>query len=305
VTTAIVLSGGGIRGPLEVGALQSLLEHGVKPDFLVGTSAGAINAAYMAAMGPDLASIPSLQAAWRKGTKASVYPGNASTIAWRFLTGKDGAFASDSMRTLITANLPPGVATFGQLKCPCYITAVDLQSGRLYLFGEDPEAPLVDAIMASCSIPVLQAPVAYQGLQLVDGGVVAATPAGVALDKGATKIYAVNVGRGEEVEAPVHGIINILYRTLDTFVAQSLFEDLERAEADPSIELHHIHISAFSGLPFDDFSHIDEMFGVGKVTTDEYLAHPEPRTVALAHEVFGARPHSVPGAREYVLPRRR
>jgi NTE family protein len=305
VKTAIVLSGGGIRGPLEVGALQSLLEHGVKPDFLVGTSAGAINAAFMAAMGPDLASIPSLQAAWRKGTKAAVYPGNASTIAWRLISGKDGAFASDGMRALIQANLPPGVTTFGQLKCPCYITAVDLQSGRLYLFGEDPAAPLIDAIMASSSIPVLQAPVGYHGLQLVDGGVVAATPAGVAMDMGATKIYAVNVGRGEEVETPVHGVVNILYRTLDTFVAQSLFDDLERAEADPSIELHHIHITAFSGVPFDDFSHIDEMFGVGKVTTDEYLAHPEPRTVALAHEVFGARPLTVPGAREYISPRRR
>jgi NTE family protein len=305
MTTAFVLSGGGIRGPLEVGALQSLLEHGIKPDFLVGTSAGAINSGFMAAKGPDLSAIPSLQAAWRKATKEIVYPSNVLTIAWRLLSGKDSAFPSDGMRKLIQDNLPPGVTTFGQLKCPCYLTAVDLRSSRLYLFGEDPSAPLVDAIMASSSIPVYQPPVSYQGLQLADGGVVACTPASVAMDKGATLIYAVNVGRGEEVETPVHGMLNILFRTLDTFIAQSLFDDLQRADADPGIELHHIHITAFNDLPFNDFSHTDEMFGVGKVTTDEYLAHPEPRTVALWREVSNARLHTVPGAREYILPRRR
>ncbi len=52
MTTAFVLSGGGIRGPLQVGALRSLLEHGINPDFFVGTSAGSINSAFMAARGP-------------------------------------------------------------------------------------------------------------------------------------------------------------------------------------------------------------------------------------------------------------
>lgn len=45
---AFVLSGGANRGPLEVGALQVLLERGIVPDMLVGTSAGAINAALLA-----------------------------------------------------------------------------------------------------------------------------------------------------------------------------------------------------------------------------------------------------------------
>ncbi|WP_448590648.1 patatin-like phospholipase family protein, partial [Thermoflexus hugenholtzii] len=45
---AWVLSGGGNRGPLQVGAMRALLERGLEPDFLVGTSAGAINAAAFA-----------------------------------------------------------------------------------------------------------------------------------------------------------------------------------------------------------------------------------------------------------------
>ena len=302
MTTAIVLSGGGIRGPLQVGALQSLLEHGIKPDMLVGTSAGAINSGFLAARGPDLSSIPALATGWRKGTQPVVYPGNAFTIAWRFITGADGAFGSEGMRKLITDNLPPGVTTFGQLKCPCYLTSVDLRSSRLYLFGEDPSAPLVDAIMASSSIPVYQPPVEYHGLQLVDGGVVAVTPVSVAIDKGADVIYAVNLGHGEETLPPVHGMFNIFMRTIDTFIVQSVFNDLKRAEADTNVELHFIHITAFNELPFNDFNHIDEMFVAGKAAADEYLSHPQPRLVAptRAAATRAAAPQTVGGAREYI-----
>jgi NTE family protein len=300
MTTAFVLSGGGIRGPLQVGALRSLLEHGINPDFFVGTSAGSINSAFMAARGPDLAAIPELEAAWRKGTKDVVYPGNAFTIAWRALTGEDSAFPSEGMRKLIADNLPAGITTFGQLKRPIYLTAADLESRRLYLFGEDPAAPLVDAIMASSSIPVYQDPVDYEGLQLVDGGVVACVPCSVAMDKGANIIYAINVAHGTEALPEVHGILRILMRTIDTFIGQSLFNDLKRAAADPAIELHHIHITDFSHLPFNDFDHIDEMFVAGKAATDRYLAAPAPSLIEPP--VREAAPRLIPGVREFVPP---
>ena len=304
MTTAFALSGGGIRGPLQVGALRSLLEHGIQPDFFVGTSAGSINSAFMAARGPDLSAIPELESAWRKGTKDVVYPGNVFTIALRFVNGADGAFPSEGMRKLIRDNLPAGVTTFGQLKCPAYMTAADLQSRKLYLFGEDPTAPLVEAIMASSSIPVYQDPVEYGGRQLVDGGVVAVVPCSVAMDKGADTIYAINVGHGEEEQPPVHGIFRILMRTIDTFISQSLFYDLRRAEADPNVQLHHIQITDFSHLPFDDFEHIDEMYVAGKAATDRYLEHPVPFDVR-PQAAPAPGPSAVPGAREYVPGYRR
>jgi NTE family protein len=300
MTTAFVLSGGGIRGPLQVGALRSLLEHGIKPDFFVGTSAGSINSAFMAARGPTLDAIPELEAAWRKGTRDVVYPGNALSIAWRAVTGEDSAFPSEGMRKLIEDNLPAGITTFGQLKCPAYLTAADLISRRLFLFGEDPSAPLVDAIMASSSIPVYQDPVDYHDLQLVDGGVVACVPCSVAMEKGADVIYAVNVVHGGEPLPRVSGMLKILMRTIDTFIEQSLFADLKRAEADPGVALHHIHITDFSHLPFNDFDHIDDMFEAGKAATDRYLESPAPLDVSPAADV--APPMTVPGAREYALP---
>jgi NTE family protein len=299
MTTAFVLSGGGIRGPLQVGALRSLLEHGIKPDFFVGTSAGSINSAFMAARGPSLDAIPELESAWRKGTKDVVYPGNAFTIAWRAITGEDSAFPSEGMRKLIADNLPAGVTTFGQLKLPTYLTAADLISRRLYLFGEDPAAPLIDGVMASSSIPVYQDPVNYHDLELVDGGVVACVPCSVAMDKGADVIYAINVAHGTEALPRVSGILNILMRTIDTFIGQSLFNDLKRAEEDPRVELHHIHITDFSHLPFNDFNHIDEMFVAGKAATDRYLEAPAPLDVQMA-DIQPAQ--VVPGVREFIPP---
>lgn len=301
MATAFVLSGGGNRGPLEVGALQSLLEHGIRPDFMVGTSAGALNASLLAAYGPEPASIPRLAAAWRTATAATVYPGNALTAAWRVLRGADSLFPSDGVRRLIAENMPPGVATFGQLRCPCYVTAADLRSGRLYLFGEDPAGPLAEGVLASCSMPIVHPPVLYHDLELVDGGVIASAPAGVAMDEGATVIYAVNVGRGEEPLPLVRGVFSILTRTLDTLMVQSLFADLRRAAGDPASALHHIHITAFAGLAFNDFVRVDEMIAAGKAATDRYLAAPQPREVT-PQAAPAAPGRVVPGAREYVPP---
>jgi NTE family protein len=304
MSTAIVMSGGGIRGPLQVGALQSLLEHGIKPDMLAGTSAGSLNAGFMAAMGAELSTIPHLQDAWRSATKDKVYPGRLLSVLARVLDGAEGFFPGDGMRKLIEQKLPEGITTFGQCKLPCYLTAVDLRSARLFLFGEDPSAKLVDGMMASSLIPVLQPPLYYHDLQLVDGGLLAEVPCSVVMDKGATVIYAINVGRGEEIKPPAKGIFEIFMRTLDTMVAESIFVDLKRAENDPKVDLHHIHISELADLPFDDFNHIDEMFEVGKRVADAYLDNPQPRAIAPPAERAAVPLQTVPGARQYIPPHR-
>ena len=89
---AVVLSGGGIRGPLQVGALESLLKHGIEPDMFVGTSAGALNSGFMASHGPTLDSIPVLKDAWHSAPRDVVDPGNIFTIAGRLVSGDDGLF---------------------------------------------------------------------------------------------------------------------------------------------------------------------------------------------------------------------
>jgi predicted acylesterase/phospholipase RssA len=81
--TAYVLAGGGSLGAVQVGMLKALAAHGLKPDFIVGASAGAINGAYAAAR-PDVEGISELERLWttmRIPVKAAtVYALKAATI---------------------------------------------------------------------------------------------------------------------------------------------------------------------------------------------------------------------------------
>ena len=275
---AIALTGGGNRGPLQVGALQALFAHGIWPDFVVGTSAGALNAVYLAADGTPAAT-DRLADVWRNVKFRTAFSGNYLQVVWRFLRGDDSFYSSDNMRQIIASHLDPLARTYADLKLPCYITTSDLHSNRLWLFPDenDRSAPLVDTVLASATLPALHPPVVYGGTQLVDGGVVDNVPAGIAMAKGATEIYLINVGYGGEPQGPVKGIIRILSRTLTTFLAQSLFQDLEMASANPDVKLHHIHITEMGDIPFSDFSQVDAMIEAGRNAAERYLRNPQPR----------------------------
>lgn len=273
---AFVLSGAGARGPLEIGALAALLEAGVQPDFLVGTSAGAVNGCFVAGHGYTFATLNRLVKVWGSIDGQDVYPGNLISAGWRVTRGRDSLYHSDGLRKLITENLPPGVTTFGELKMPLYTTSVDLRSGRLFVFGEDGSAPIVDAVLASASIPIVHPPVEFHGLQLVDGGVVANVAASFAMDKGATEIYAINAGYGGAPLDAVHGVVDIAQRTLQTMLNQSLLRDLDRAARDPAVTLHHIHLTAFGDVGFTDFGRAAEMARAGHQAAKAYLDAPQP-----------------------------
>ena len=65
MTTAFVLSGGGSLGAVQVGMLGALSERGVEPDLLAGTSAGAINAAFVGGHGMGEEALEKLAGLWR------------------------------------------------------------------------------------------------------------------------------------------------------------------------------------------------------------------------------------------------
>ncbi|HSP97257.1 MAG TPA: patatin-like phospholipase family protein, partial [Candidatus Dormibacteraeota bacterium] len=74
MTTAFVLSGGGSLGAVQVGMLAALHERGFRPDFLVGTSVGSLNAAYLAAHGFEMATVDRLANVWRRLRRSDVFP---------------------------------------------------------------------------------------------------------------------------------------------------------------------------------------------------------------------------------------
>lgn len=300
---AFVLSGGGNRGALQVGALRGLREAGIAPDFFVGSSVGALNALYLASRQFNEESVQGLQRSWMGARKRDIFPGSPLVSAYRFLTGRDSLHNGDAMRAFIARQMPESVTRFGELAIPVYLTAADLRTKRLYLFGEDADTPFLDAVVASCSIPVLHPPVDYASLQLVDGGVLENVPADIAMDKGASVIYVLNVGYGGQRLSPVSGVTGIFGRVVGMMLAQSLFMDLERAQDSAEIDLHHVHLGAFDDVAFTDFSRTAHMIEAGLQAVRSYLRSPSPLRYARRSLPEYAAAGRVPGAREWPLAR--
>src|SRR5512139_1747709 len=83
---AFVLGGGGARGAMQVGALRTLIEAGFKPDLLVGTSIGAVNAAGLALWGVDLAGIEALERVYAQIASTNLLDSHLGSLALRALS---------------------------------------------------------------------------------------------------------------------------------------------------------------------------------------------------------------------------
>lgn len=299
---AFVLSGAGNRGPLQVGALRGLLEAGIEPDFIVGTSAGAINAAFVGARGLNQAALDEMATLWRGVTPRTVYPGGVVQKLWRVLRRANSLYRSDGLARLIGESLGESVRTFRDFQIPVYVTAVDLLSARLFVFGEDTSIEAAKPLLASASVPVIHPPVKLHGLQLVDGGVLANVAASFAMDKGATEIYALNAGAAGGSEDVAKSLWDVAGTTLSTMLAQAVLRDLDRARIDERVDLHHIHLTAFRDLSFRDFTRSAEMITAGYDTAKAYLAAPAPLIGMPEERPTYGMGEVIPGAREYYPP---
>lgn len=268
---AFVLSGGGNRGPLEVGALQVLLKHGIVPDMLVGTSAGAVNAAFLA-VEPAPKTARGLGPLWMKAGERGVFRGNRLTMLWRLLTDKDSLYRNESFRSLMEESLPPEAERFADVKdVRLYIVASTLDSGEPRIFGHDPQERLLDAIMASTALPPFFPPWRCEDELLVDGGVAADLPIRVAVDKGATEIYALQLVDAPREGQQIRGLFSIAEQTINAVISRQHQIELEVSESRSGVKVHHVPLVGFYGLPFWDLSHTEEMIQEGRQQMEEYL----------------------------------
>lgn len=295
--TAFVLSGGANRGALEIGALQSLVAHGIHADLVVGTSAGALNGVYYAA-DPTAQGMQNLAQIWINTKREDIFPGNALTMALRVLFGQDSLVDGGAFLNYLHHRLPPGITTFGQLLVPFYAVTADLITATTLIFGDEPDTPLLEPVLASASFPIVLPPVLYDGAQLTDGGVTAVVPIEVALQRGATELYVVDLEPVVAVDAPVRGVLPIALQTLNTSLREQLYDDLRDAMT-AGATVHHVNITAFADLELFDFTQMAEMIEAGRAAMDAYLDAPRPNTLwALGPRAQAQAPRRLPrGAR--------
>src|SRR5262245_17522983 len=99
---AFVLSGGASLGSIQVGMLKALYERRVVPDVIVGTSAGALNGAFIASRPQTVATADALAEVWRGLRRNQVFPVNPLTGLLGFLGSRDHLVPASGLKRLIT-----------------------------------------------------------------------------------------------------------------------------------------------------------------------------------------------------------
>ncbi|CAN5896452.1 patatin-like phospholipase family protein [soil metagenome] len=186
---AFVLGGGGLLGASEVGMLRALLEAGVTPDLICGTSVGAINGAVVAAT-PGLDAVERLTGLWEQLARSDVFGGSLLRRTATLVRTRTHLHPPEPLRDLVTEHL--GDARIEDLAVPFQCVAASIERATEHWFTD---GPLVEAVLASSAVPGLLAPVRIGDEHFLDGGLVASIPVDRAVALGARTIYVLHVGR--------------------------------------------------------------------------------------------------------------
>ncbi|HEX2264212.1 MAG TPA: patatin-like phospholipase family protein [Pseudonocardiaceae bacterium] len=194
--TAIVLGGGGLLGAVQVGMLRALVEIGVRPDLVVGTSIGALNGAVFAALPPEGVA-DRLDALWRSPDAQAVFA--AGTVQRLHELARSGVAAHSSapLRRAVTTVL--GDRRIEDLPVRFACCAARIEDAAEHWFDD---GPIVDAVMASAAVPGLLPPAVVDGQHYLDGGLVNSIPLGRAVELGADRIFVLHVGRVDQPLRP-------------------------------------------------------------------------------------------------------
>lgn len=189
----LVLSGGGAKAAAHLGVVRALKASGLVPTRYVGTSMGAVIATGLAAgLSPDDVTARLLQVRQR-----DIFSIDRTALlkgVWA-----RSILKPEALRKTLERLLP--VTTFAELKAPLSITATDLDSGEELVFGAGgSDVPLLDALCASCALPLFFPPFLLNGRRCADGGLREVVPLEVAARFPADLVVAVDVGSGFDME---------------------------------------------------------------------------------------------------------
>jgi NTE family protein len=185
--------------------LEALYERGVVPDLIVGTSAGALNGAFIASRPQTVGTARELGEIWRGLRRGDVFPVNPFTGLLGFAGARSNLVPDSGLRRLIRRHMP--VDHLEDTLVPLHVIATDVMRGADVRLSE---GPLLDAVMASAAIPGVLPPVEWDGRMLIDGGVANNTPLSHALELGAKTIYVLPTGAPCELEEPPRGVLPMI-----------------------------------------------------------------------------------------------
>ena len=169
--------------------LRALLEHGIVPDVVLGTSIGAINGALVAA-DPAPRAVERLQELWLRIEGSDAFGGGILGRLGTLMRTRTHLHENDGVRRMLDDALGAERIEDLPVRFECVAASIESASERWFT-----EGPLVEAILASSAVPGLFPPVEIDGEHFVDGGIVNSIPVSRAVALGAKTIYVMHVGR--------------------------------------------------------------------------------------------------------------
>lgn len=281
-TTAFVLSGGGSLGSVQVGMLQALAARKVEPDLLVGASAGAVNAAFVAGHGFTAEALVALEGIWTGLARRHVFPFAPARHLLALAGARPSLCSPDALARLVEDHL--GFDDLEDAALPVHVVATDVLSGRDVLLSR---GSAVDAVLASAAIPGVFPAVHTGGRVLFDGGVANNAPISHAVALGADRIVVLPTGYSCALPAAPSSALGAAVHALTLLVHQRLVLDVvaHRDDAD-IIVLPPLCPLAVSAI---DFRHAGELISRSRESAGRWLdehgsvagtEHPE-RVLAL------------------------
>jgi NTE family protein len=265
MTTAFVLPGGANFGAVQVGMLRALHEADVRPDVLVGTSVGAINAAWLAGADPD-AGVDELARIWTSLRRGDVFPLRFTLGLAGFLGRRASLFDAGGLRKLIDAHI-----RFERLEdapIPLHVVVTDVLHGRDVALSA---GSALDVITASAAIPGVFPPVVVDGRTYMDGGVVNNAPVSHAVALGADTIYVLATGYACSLDEPPASALGMSLHAVSLMINSRLSADIDHylGRADLRVIPPPCPIDVGPG----DFSRAAELIERSYASTVAWLRH--------------------------------
>ena len=244
----LVLGAGAARGFAHVGVIKALEAQGIRPDIVVGSSAGSVIAALFAsgATGNEL-------------NRLALNLDEATIADWGlpFAGRFGGLIKGDALQNMVNREVQN--KSIEQMRIPLGIVATELQSGKGILFRSGNTGL---AVRASCSVPGVFQPAVISGKEYVDGGLVAPVPVSYARQMGATLVIAVNIS-SEPVHQDASGTFGVMQQTIS--IMQRSINQYELKSADIVITPHLKQMSS------SDFKSRNAAILAGEVATQEQM----------------------------------
>ncbi|MGF1696687.1 patatin-like phospholipase family protein [Vibrio lamellibrachiae] len=234
---AVVLAGGGAKGAAHIGVLKALEEMHIPIDIITGTSMGAyVGGLYASGMSADEIESLIYSVEWSHGYRDRVDRSERRTrdkeyedryqintdlgLRWGEVKVPRGVVQGQNMLRILretSGNLPP-LESFDDLVIPFRSVATDIIELEPVVIGE---GYLVDAMMASMSVPGVLPPYEIDGRQLVDGGVTNNMPVDIAREMGADIVIAIDISSDYKNEEEFSSFLTVADQLSNYLVRRS------------------------------------------------------------------------------------